>query len=175
MSSTLLCPVPVAEETLRGWWPLWSPPRARGIEAHVSVCFPFLRRRDLDGAVRHELREVAAAVPPFTARFDRVGRFPSTVYLEPDPAGPFVALMRGVRERFPRRLERPGHGLVPHLTVLTCADEALLDEAASAAAALPPIVAPVDELWLVVERDHGPWEVEERFPLGDAAVRARTG
>lgn len=168
MSSTLLVPVPEAEDALARWWPLWDPPRARGIAAHVSVCFPFLRRRELTETALVDVVEAVASVPRFTARFDRVGRFPATVFLAPDPAQPFVALMRAVRERFPdhRPRRHDHHGLVPHLTVLTCPDDRLLDEAAAAAEAAPPIVSAVTEVWLLVEHEHGPWTVERQFPLG---------
>ena len=41
--------------------------------------------------VRRPLAAIAAAHEPFDVRFARVGRFPSVVYLAPEPAAPFTA------------------------------------------------------------------------------------
>lgn len=169
MSSALLVPIPEAEGATSPWWPRWSPAKARGIPAHVTVLFPFLRRSELDLVAHAEIAAAAREVEPFDVVFGRVGRFPSTVYLEPDPADPFIELTRLVVEHFPGHLPYRGtHGTttVPHLTVLTTPDEDELERAAVEIAASLPIACRVSELWLMVERERGGWELDRTFPLG---------
>ncbi len=166
--TTLLVPAHEAEPATAGWWSEWEPPKARGIPAHVSVLFPFVRTHQLDDDALQRVADAAAAVPAFPYRLVRVGRFPSTVYLEPEPAAGFAALTTGVEERFPgvRAYGGVHVRLVPHLTVLTCADRTLLDRAALEVATALPIDARATAVWLMGEREHGGWERLESFPLG---------
>lgn len=85
MSSTLLVPIPDADDVTSPFWPDWEPPRARGAPAHVSVLFPFLRRSALTGDVLAQIAEAAAAVPRFTVRFRRTGRFELRCSSSPSP------------------------------------------------------------------------------------------
>ncbi len=169
MSSALLVPIPEAEPATARWWPLWQPEKAKGIPAHVTVLFPFLRRADLDAAARDAIAEVAAGVAPFDVSFSEIGRFPATVYLAPDPAAPFAELTRLVVARFPDHPPYRGtHGSqsVPHLTVLTCPDADLLRQAEREIAGALPVHSRVEELWLTVEQEHGGWQLDRVFPLG---------
>ncbi len=166
--TTLLVPVPEAEPATAGWWPEWDPPKARGIPAHVSVLFPFLRLQQLDGDALRRIGEAAATVPAFAFTLARVGRFPSTVYLAPEPATGFADLTRDIDRRFPG--VEPYGGvhvrIVPHVTVLTCQDTELLDRAASEVATALPIAARASAVWLMGEQPHGGWERLTVFPLG---------
>lgn len=168
MSSTLLVPIPDADDVTSPFWPDWEPPRARGAPAHVSVLFPFLRRSALTGDVLAQIAEAAAAVPRFTVRFRRTGRFEHTVFLVPEPARPFAELTRRIHERFPGCPPyRGAHGSVlrPHLTVLTSADVRAPDRAERDIRRRLPLTAHVDGLWLMVEDKHGGWSVHRSFPL----------
>ncbi len=168
MSSTLLVPVPEADPVVSPWWPHWQPPRARGVPAHVSILFPFLRRKALDPEALALIAEAAVAVAPFAVRFQRTGRFEHTLFLAPEPAHPFAELARQLHARFP---ETPpyrgahGHALHPHLTVLTCADEQALERAEQEVRRALPLTAHVSELWLMVENEHGGWSLQRSFPL----------
>jgi hypothetical protein len=168
--TTLLVPVPEASHATAGWWPEWEPPKARGIPAHVSILFPFLRRTAVGAEQLELLREAAASVRAFDFSLVSVGRFPQTVYLRPEPATGFAALTTAVEERFPGVRAyggvHPRH--VPHLTVLTCRDRGLLDRAAVEVGAALPIRARASEAWLMAEREHGGWEHAETFPLDRA-------
>ena len=166
--TTLLVPVPEAEAATAGWWPEWDPPKARGIPAHVSVLFPFLHAHELDDAARARIAEAAAAVRAFPFTLARVGRFPATVYLAPEPSSGFAALTSGIEDRFPGVHAYGGVHvrLVPHLTVLTGADKALLERAADEVATTLPISAHATAVWLMGEREHGGWERLASFPLG---------
>ena len=169
MSSTLLVPIPEADPVTAPFWPAWEPPKAKGVPAHVSVLFPFLRRRALTEDALALIAEAAGGVAPFTVRFRRTGRFERTVFLVPEPARPFAELTRQVHERFPDCPPyRGAHGTVlnPHLTVLTCADEKALDRAEQDVHRSLPLRAHVRELWLMVEDEHGGWRHHRSFALG---------
>jgi hypothetical protein len=169
VSSTLLVPVPEAEPATAPWWPQWEPPKARGVPAHVTVFFPFLRRRELTDEVLALIAEAVGGVRPFDAVFARTGRFERTLFLVPEPAAPFAELTRRLVERFPdRRPYRGEHGdvLNPHLTVLTCADAAMLERAETEVRQALPVRTHVRELWLLAEDEHGGWRRRRAFPLG---------
>jgi len=172
MSSTLLVPIAEADAVTSPYWPAWEPPKARGVPAHVSVLFPFLRRRALTDEALARIAEAAATVPPFTVTFRRTGRFERTVFLVPEPARPFAELTRRIVERFPDCPPyRGAHGdvLSPHLTVLTCADDEALERAEAEVRRSLPLRAHVRELWLMVEDEHGGWRRHRSFPLGPAS------
>lgn len=169
MSSTLLVPIPEADPVTAPYWPAWQPPKARGVPAHVSILFPFLRRRALTADALGRIADAAAAVSPFTVRFRRTGRFEHTVFLVPEPALPFAELTRQIHERFPDCPPyRGAHGTVlsPHLTVLTCADESALAKTEQEVRRSLPLRSRIRELWLMVEDEHGGWRRHRTFPLG---------
>lgn len=169
MSSTLLVPIPEADDVTSPFWPDWAPPKARGVPAHVSILFPFLRKRALTGEALGQIAEAAAAVAPFTVRFRRTGRFEHTVFLVPEPARPFAELTRQIVARFPASPPyRGAHGtaLNPHLTVLTCPDEKALGRAEREVRLSLPLRSRVRELCLMVEDEHGGWRQHRSFPLG---------
>ena len=127
-------------------------------------------------------RVFARSDPP-AAYFDRakrVARFdPDVLYLEPDPAAPFLDLTRVVMERFPA--VRPYGGqislddLVPHLTVADCQapglceDDGVLDRVEREIAEALPLDATASQVWLM--SGDGSWKVDARFALhGDLTV-----
>ncbi len=169
MSSTLLVPIPAADAVTSPYWPAWNPPKAKGIPAHVSVLFPFLRHGALTDEALTRIADAAATVAPFTVTFRRTGRFERTVFLVPEPARPFAELTQQIVERFPDCPPyRGAHGnaLNPHLTVLTCADDEALQLAEAEVRRSLPLRTRVLELWLMVEDEHGSWRRHRSFPLG---------
>ena len=50
--------------------------------------------------MRRDLAEIAASVEPFDVRFARIGRFPTAIYLVPEPSAPFAALTAAIEARF---------------------------------------------------------------------------
>jgi 2'-5' RNA ligase len=168
VSSAVVVPVPEAEPLVARWRKTWVPPAPRGVTAHVTVLFPFLRAGRIDDDALSRLREAAAGVEPFAFELAEVGRFPQTVYLVPVPAAPFSLLIRRAWERFPERPPYAGRHpeIVPHLTVTTSPDEDTLARAAADAAAWLPISSRAAALLLLEEDEHGGYRPRAEIPLG---------
>jgi 2'-5' RNA ligase len=157
-------PVPREIERLRRQWDRAA---SLGVPAHVTVLFPFLAPGDLAAAVRRELASVAAAHGPFDVTFASVGRFPTVVYLAPEPATPFARLTEAVAASFPDHPPYEGafEEVIPHLTVAESI-VAPLDEIQRAAATLVPFRHRVTTLEVLVEGAEGRWRSRWRLPLG---------
>ncbi len=145
----------------------WDPVAAVGVPPHITILFPFLPAERLDPSVRVDLAEIAAGIEPFEVRFEAVARFPTVVYLVPEPATPFVRLTEMVARRFP---EHPPYGgafdeIVPHLTVCESSD-APADAIAERAERSLPFVRRVTALEILVEGDGSPWRERWRIPVG---------
>ena len=138
----------------------------------MTVLYPFLHPADLTLDVRRELAAVAARHEPFRVRFDRVGRWPSVVFLAPEPAGPLSRLTHDMVDRFP---DYPPYGgafdeVVPHLTIAENAD-APFDAIAGEAGVALPFERPVTGLAVLVETPDGRWHGLWRLPLGGRTAR----
>jgi 2'-5' RNA ligase len=160
--TALVVEVPEAQEIYDRWLDVWDPPP--GAPVHVTLLIPF---GPVD-AFRDELRELFGAAAPFSFRLDRVERFPETTWLAPDPTEPFVALTEALFERFP---DYPPYGgihdeIIPHLTIVSRADPALLAQAEAELAPLLPIEARAEEVLALEKRADGVWHRRETFRLG---------
>jgi 2'-5' RNA ligase len=138
-----------------------------GVPPHVTIIFPFLPAALLEPDVRRRLARVAAGQRPFDVRFTRVERFPTVVYLAPEPPAPFIRLTEAVVEQFP---DYPPYGgefdeVIPHLTITESAD-APYDEIATEARATLPFSHRVTRLEVLVEGGEGRWHGHWRIPLG---------
>jgi 2'-5' RNA ligase len=175
--TTLLVAVPEAEPVTSHWWPSWDPPMARGIPAHVTILFPFLPARDVSGNVLDAVGAAVAEVSAAPVTFRHVARFPRTVYLAPEPAAPFAELVARIVARFPGLAPYGGahDRVVPHLTVVTTADEAVLDRAAGEVVAALPLRTSLREVLLMEEMEHGGWRQRAAFPLRARARRVSGG
>lgn len=163
--SCLVVPVPAASGLIRR--SRSDPPGSvAGLPPHVTLLYPFLPPATIDHSVASTVVEVAARFPSFTFRLARVGRFPGVVYVEPEPAHPFVALMDALLDRWPHH---PPYGgryteFVPHVTVLAAAPEppgllSALEEAL-------PVECRADRLHLLAQDHRGRWRVEREALLG---------
>jgi 2'-5' RNA ligase len=157
-------PVPPAVERLRR---RWDRAAQRGVPAHVTILYPFMPAGDLDASVRHALAGIAAEHRPFDVRFDRVGRFPTVVYLAPDPPGPFDRLTEAIHSRFPDFPPYEGafEVVIPHLTIVE-STEAPLDEVGTVAERALPFRHRVARLEVLVEGPDGRWRSRWRLRLG---------
>lgn len=170
MRSAVLVTVPEAEPVVGEWRRRYTLDAPAGIPAHVTILFPFVEPERLD-AVEARLAELIAAVPAFDLTFARTARLPELLYLEPEPAEPFVALTRAIEREWP---DQPPYGgayetIVPHLTVAESEDSALLDRIAAAVEPRLPIATRVREASVFVEGHAGRWREHGRLPFGAVA------
>ena len=157
-------PVPPGLDRLRH---RWDPSARVGVPAHVTILFPFVAAAGLTSAHRSTLAAVARTVEPIEIAFRRVGRFPTVVYLAPEPAEPISTLIAAVVERYP---DYPPYGgifdeSIPHLTVTDAAD-APLDAIAAEAERWLPFTYHATALEVLVESPVGRWRRHWRLPLG---------
>ncbi len=138
--------------------------------AHITLLFPFAPATKLDQLVIASLAEIVAEVDPFEFALRKPGRFPTTLYLAPEPASPFVRLTEAIVRRFPEHPPYEGafDSVMPHLTVAH-GDAALMDEAETDVERSLPIRSVAREVVLLeeVEPDWGRWKVRARLPLAN--------
>jgi 2'-5' RNA ligase len=163
--------VPEAEPVVGEWRHRYTLDAPAGIPAHVTILFPFVEPERL-GEVEARLAELIAAVPAFDVTFARTARFPEVLYLDPEPAEPFVALTHAIEREWPDQPPYGGHSetIVPHLTVAEPEDLALVDAIAAAVESRLPIVTRVSEASVFVEDHAGQWHEHGRLPFGQSGV-----
>src|SRR5262249_46416613 len=141
---------------------------------HVTLLYPFRRRRDFDEADA-ELRRACAAVQPFRAtlgelRYFAHGKGQSTRWLAPESAANFVRLQAELERRFPDcdDTSRHGAGFVPHLSVGQAAGRSQLRERlAELRGGWRPIAFDVQKIALIWrEADEDPFAVDRTVALG---------
>jgi 2'-5' RNA ligase len=140
------------------------PERPRGMPPHVTLLYPFADD-DAVGSLLGDVACVLARFAPFEASFAEVRRWPETLYLEPEPADPFVALTEALVAAFPGYLPYGGahDEIVPHLTVAH-GDPALFDELAERLRPALPVRVRIERAWLMVDSPAG-WQRHTPFPL----------
>lgn len=168
--SALVVLAPEAEPIVKAYRDQHDPAAALGVPAHVTVLYPF-HPLALSPAVCARLAELFAACAPFDFALARLERFPSVLYLAPEPAEPFRALTLRVAQAFP---EFPPYGgrhehIIPHLTIAQLEDEARLDAVAAhfqaACAARLPLRLRAAAVALL-DNNQGDWRVAASFALG---------
>jgi 2'-5' RNA ligase len=172
MLSALIVTVPRAAPLVEGWLERTAGMKpSHGVPAHVTVLFPFVPAEEIDDALLEELRGLFAGFEPFGLTLPRLARFPTTLYLDPEPAGPFRELTRAVVERWPEHQPYEGEfdEVVPHLTVAQ-GEKELLDAAEADVSRKLPLVTRATEVTLLVEGERfgERWEPRARFPFGSA-------
>ena len=160
--SELVIDVSCAGQVLDGW-----NTRERSIfeEHHLTLIDPFVPPDQLNEAILSGVREVLAEFEPFSYELVRVQRFPSVLYLAPEPVGPFVAITEALWRRFP---EYPPYAgafdvIVPHVTIVLGQEPLGI---ADFVAQQLPVRGRVDHVELRMELSNGRWDVAERFVLG---------
>lgn len=141
-----------------------DPSSRRGLGAHLTLLYPFRPSNPED------LAGVSACVPRFHYTLDRVERFPSTIFLGPNPQDPFQRLFQVLTEAFPDFAQgHPQHpGFKPHASVARFVRgtraQALVQELETRLQESGPIRCEAREL-VVLHRDQGPWDVIRRCSL----------
>jgi 2'-5' RNA ligase len=167
--TALITRVPEAERYISRYRDRYDPSARRNVPAHVTILYPFMAPALVTDDVRARLRQVAAAVPRFSYRMARTERFPVAIYLVPDPAQPYSALIDGVFGEFPDYppFEGKFDTVVPHITVAHGDEPLLCEIELELRIALPGagVAARCDEL-VLIENSSGRWEQMDVFPLG---------
>jgi len=168
LESAVLIRVPEAEPLVGDWRRRFDPSAALGIPAHITVVYPFVPVEELDEGVRAELRGLFAEEGPCRFELRDPARYPSVLYLKPEPDAALRAIIGGVVGRFP---EHPPYGgafedVEPHLTVAQSQDEHLLARIGSELPRGLPVGVRVTEAVLMTEHDDGLWRVADTFPFG---------
>ena len=133
--------------------------------AHVTLLYPFAPVEDVDPAA---LQAVFQDVEPFDYALRELREWPDgVVYLDPEPAEPFIALTKVLCERFP---EYPPYGglygtIIPHVTVHHSADDLVRADAGASVARSLPIACSASEAWLMHEVN-GHWQRHTPLRLG---------
>jgi hypothetical protein len=157
-TTTLIMPVPHADDLLQ------KSASEAGIPAHITLLYPFLSPRTIDHEIEGTLKSLFQAVPAFDFALSEVGHFPGVVYLAPEPAAPFTALVRALVERWPDRQAYGGvhEEIIPHLTV------AFGETVPRGLVERLPVSARAQEVWLM-SRMAGRWVHRASFRLGTPA------
>ena len=140
-----------------------------GVPAHVTVVYPFVPPDRLDNRVVARLAAAVAQVPAFDCAFEQTAWFgDELVYLAPQPAEPFHALIRAVVAAFP---DHPPYGgrhddLTPHLTIGDLGTLAQRRTADAAVRSRLPVLTRVDRVSLLAG-SHAPdsWRLLHELPL----------
>ena len=144
----------------------WDRAALAGAEAHVTILYPFLPCASLERPVHAELAAITRGVIPFDVRFERVRRFDGLVWIEPEPATAFVALISTIVARWP---DHPPYGgafdeVIPHLTVVE-SDSAPLDTVEAIAQGAVPFEGRAERLELWCQDAAGRWRPRWRMPF----------
>jgi 2'-5' RNA ligase len=162
--------VPEAEPVVGEWRLQYTLDAPAGVPAHVTVLFPFVPSEQA-GEVEKRVAEIVVTAPAFDLVFARTARFPELLYLDPEPAEPFVALTQAIAAEWPEHPPYEGAfaTVIPHLTVAESEDSALLDRIAAEMEPNLPVETRVREASLFVEDEDGRWREQGRLPLGRQA------
>jgi 2'-5' RNA ligase len=172
LQSAVLIPVPEAEPVIGQLRTRLDPAAGWGVPAHVTVLFPFVAPDAIDGAVIERVAAAVASVRAFDCEFARTGWFDEDVlWLAPEPAWPFRALISAAHSAFP---QYPPFGgayadLMPHLTVghRPAEDAGALRAADAQVGPSLPIRANVTQAWLMTgAQSPDSWHTTAELPLG---------
>lgn len=117
--SAFIIRVPEAEPCVGALRERFDASARLGVPAHITVLYPFMPPDRITDAVLRSAQVVLDTVPSFTFALSEVARFPTTAYLVPEPAEPFIALTQSLARHFPEYPPFRGEhdSIVPHLTV----------------------------------------------------------
>ncbi len=163
--------VPAADPVVGRWRSLLDPSAAHEMPAHATVLFPWFRHRELTDPLLAQLTEVASSVLAFEVCFERVDRFPATLWLAPNPSAPFTELTEAVRRTWPQHQPFEGRfeAVVPHLTVGDEIDPDAHPQVVADLEAQLPVRSRASALTLMAQDTRGRWAPHSSYPLGQPA------
>lgn len=170
--SALGVTVPEAEPWVKDLRERYDPTAAVGVPAHITVLFPFISPDLITDNDLARATETFQRFRPFEFRFERVGRFPESLYLAPEPDEPFISLTKAIAREFPEYPPYAGKftEIVPHLTVANRSAE-LSAIAETELSEIMKDLGPIHAVCNVVElyeNSSGHWKWAQSFPLGGA-------
>ena len=151
-STAIVVLAPEVESAVGPLYRAHSTAGGQGMTPHVTLLVPFVPAPELDLEVEDRLRRLFQKFGAFDYVLPRLQRFPDGVlYLAPEPPDPFVALVEALAEAFPGYPPYDGahETIVPHLTVVEGADEALLAQVIPKVEPQLPIACRAGEATLV--------------------------
>ena len=170
----MLVPIPAAESVVGPFRASLDSAAGLGVPAHVTVISPFVPPERIDDAVIGALAGAISSVPAFDVTFAQVRWFgPQVMWLAPEPAAPFSALITAVWRAFPGW---PPYGgayreTVPHLTVGIGHPPGVLEAAARAIEPDLPVLARITSARLMQgSEQRGSWRTVAELPLGPLAA-----
>ena len=172
--TALVVLVPEAEPVVRALRLKHDPSAAAGVPAHVTILYPFVDASEVTDALRSEVGELVRRRPAFGYRFASLARFDDgTVYLVPEPGGPFLALTQACVARWPDHKPYGGvhEEVIPHLTVgeaLGPHADSVHEAATEALQRQGPISGRATEVVLMSGDAQGRWSIDSHHPLGGA-------
>ncbi len=144
---------------------------------HVTLMYPFLSPAYLSNPVIEELEHLAGDVTPFDFALTKIREFEQgVVYLEPEPAEPFVSLSNEIGRGFGLQPFRGkfGDALVPHLTLAMPQVHSATQRITDTLAPVLPIRLHADQAWLMVGDDKTRWDRLRRLPFRGVSLRDLT-
>jgi 2'-5' RNA ligase len=167
--SAVLVQISEAEPVVGDWRRCHTFDAPLGVPPHVTLLFPFVHAERLTEDVEERLAGVVGTARAFDVVFARTARWPSLLYLEPQPSEPFAALTEAIAAAWPEHPPYEGEHevVIPHLTVAESEDGELLDRIAEDVEPQLPIELRVREAELYVEDDAGRWHERRRLPLAE--------
>ncbi len=169
--SALVILVPEAEALVQPFRDRYDPSAAAGVPAHVTSLYPFLPPDEIGAAVIASIGDCLAAIQPFDFILASTKRFPSVLYLAPEPDEPFRRITQAIWQRYP---QTPPYGgrfpdIVPHLSLADGLTDSQLDrvseEFTEASRGKLPLQARASDVALM-DNQSGSWRVRTTFRLG---------
>jgi 2'-5' RNA ligase len=146
--SAIIVPLPALDEAVGEWrLPIAEP----GLEAHITLLYPFKPVDLIDEDERRALRRILGGTRRQPISFERTSRFPGVLFLVPDRPSRFLHLIDALVERWP---SWPPYGgahaeVIPHATVTLGQEESALDEIEQALQARLPLEVAATEACLI--------------------------
>jgi len=171
--TALVVLVPEAEFFVKPFRDRFDPSAALGVPAHITLLYPFKPPDEIDEVLLAQLRDGFARFAPIVFALLSIRRFPGVLYLAPDPAEPFRALIRAITAWYP---ETPPYGgkwpdIIPHLSVASVAHQEELERIAAAFAQASQGALPIEVTTnnvSLLEKRSARWRVRTAFELGVA-------
>ena len=169
LRSTIIVPVLEASYVVDRWREQTCNDKPSiGVPAHITLIFPFVPATQLDQEMVGSLEQIVHETAPFEFELRAAARFPTTLYLVPQPSAAFARMTEAIVRQFP---DYPPYGgafdtIVPHLTVAH-GNDLVLNAAEADVQRVLPIKSMAREALLLkeVEADWGRWEVRARLPF----------